>query len=78
MYNTSGSDVDVEEYEYHSGSRKVRHKSLLILFSIFNFFITQVAKTYVEKKRRDRINRSLDELKDLLSVHCDVSNSKIE
>ena len=24
MYNTSGSDVDVEEYECHSGSRKVR------------------------------------------------------
>ncbi|CAF2435004.1 unnamed protein product [Rotaria sp. Silwood2] len=52
MYNTSGSDIDTEEFEYHSGSRKV-------------------AKTYVEKKRRDRINRSLDELKDLLAIHCD-------
>ncbi|UJR27055.1 hypothetical protein I4U23_008359 [Adineta vaga] len=52
MYNTSGSDIDMEEFEYHSGSRKI-------------------AKTHVEKKRRDRINRSLDDLKDLLSVHCD-------
>ncbi|CAF1012263.1 unnamed protein product [Adineta steineri] len=52
MYNTSGSDIDMEEFEYHSGSRKI-------------------AKTHVEKKRRDRINRSLDELKDLLSIHCD-------
>ncbi|CAF1143439.1 unnamed protein product [Adineta ricciae] len=52
MYNTSGSDMDMEEFEYNCGSRKI-------------------AKTYVEKKRRDRINRSLDELKDLLSVHCD-------
>jgi hypothetical protein len=24
MYNTSGSDIDIEEFEYHSGSRKVR------------------------------------------------------
>ncbi|CAF0808621.1 unnamed protein product [Didymodactylos carnosus] len=31
----------------------------------------KVAKTYVEKKRRDRINRSLDELKDLLACHYD-------
>jgi hypothetical protein len=23
MYNTSGSDIDMEEFEYHSGSRKV-------------------------------------------------------
>ncbi len=23
MYNTSGSDIDIEEFEYHSGSRKV-------------------------------------------------------
>ncbi|CAF1601837.1 unnamed protein product [Rotaria magnacalcarata] len=52
MYNTSGSDIDVEEFEYHNGSRKI-------------------AKTYVEKKRRDRINRSLDELKELLAIHCD-------
>jgi hypothetical protein len=26
MYNTSGSDIDIEEFEYHSGSRKVRRK----------------------------------------------------
>ncbi|CAF0743619.1 unnamed protein product [Didymodactylos carnosus] len=31
----------------------------------------KVAKTYVEKKRRDRINRSLDELKDLLACNYD-------
>jgi hypothetical protein len=24
MYNTSGSDIDIEEFESHSGSRKVR------------------------------------------------------
>lgn len=24
MYNTSGSDIDIDEFEYHSGSRKVR------------------------------------------------------
>lgn len=24
MYNTSNSDIDMEEFEYHSGSRKVR------------------------------------------------------
>ena len=29
----------------------------------------------MEKKRRDRINRSLDELKDLLAIHCDVSDT---
>jgi hypothetical protein len=27
MNNTSGSDIDIEEFEYHSGSRKVRRKT---------------------------------------------------
>ncbi len=72
MYNTSGSDIDMEEFEYHSGSRKVSKQDFLSI-SMINF-ITQIAKTHVEKKRRDRINKSLDELKDLLAIHCDVSS----
>jgi hypothetical protein len=34
MYNTSGSDIDMEEFEYHSGSRKVR--ILTIYFDSLN------------------------------------------
>ena len=35
-------------------------------------FRFQFAKTCVEKKRRDRINKSLDELKELMAVTDEV------
>jgi hypothetical protein len=37
MYNTSGSDIDVEEFEYHSGSRKVRKINNIFFFIKFYF-----------------------------------------
>jgi hypothetical protein len=39
MYNTSGSDIDMEEFEYHSGSRKVRKikNNIYIFFFSLNF-----------------------------------------
>jgi hypothetical protein len=36
MYNTSGSDIDMEEFEYHSGSRKVSKQDFLSI-SMINF-----------------------------------------
>jgi hypothetical protein len=39
MYNTSGSDIDMEEFEYHSGSRKVRKKPIEIIYFKFNILI---------------------------------------
>jgi hypothetical protein len=37
MYNTSGSDIDIEEFEYHSGSRKVRKQIIMFYISIYIF-----------------------------------------
>jgi hypothetical protein len=34
MYNTSGSDIDVEEFEYHSGSRKVSKNRIIYILKI--------------------------------------------
>jgi len=39
MYNTSGSDIDVEEFEYHSGSRKVSKNRIIYILKILFLII---------------------------------------
>lgn len=48
-------------------------KRINITIIIFQNFIKQITKPLLERKRRARINRCLDELKDLMYTALEVS-----